>query len=181
MIIVCIHIVFESNMQLLLKDYSSQKRVEIKRYSYFNTYFGKNPSKVLDSLTSFWKFFDIFSHIKWVMTTQKMMSILFLSSYVFFFSSYWQRSNGASLICLHEQSDRNGDKYHHYVLYGLLAWTNDSANMDHTRSPHLFTNIFNYRYWLEKRLKSYIWMHLPPQALFMSSLRYWVFIIKDQM
>ncbi|XP_055313726.1 phenoloxidase-activating factor 2-like [Sitodiplosis mosellana] len=63
------------------------------------------------------------------------------------------RSNGASLICLHEQSDRNNDRYHYYVLYGLLAWTNDSTNIDHTTSPHLFTNIYNYRYWLEKRLK----------------------------
>lgn len=65
-----------------------------------------------------------------------------------------QRSNGASLICLHEQNERNGDRYHYYVLYGLLAWTNDSTNnIDH---PHLFTNIFNYRYWLEKRLKIHV-------------------------
>lgn len=70
---------------------------------------------------------------------------------VWFF--FLQRSNGASLICLHEQTDRNGDRYHYYVLYGLLAWTNDSANGDHSVSPHLFTNIFNYRYWLDKRLK----------------------------
>ncbi|XP_031636089.1 phenoloxidase-activating factor 2-like [Contarinia nasturtii] len=63
------------------------------------------------------------------------------------------RSNGASLICLHEQSERNGDRYHYYVLYGLLAWMNDSTNIDHITSPHLFTNIYNYRYWLEKRLK----------------------------
>lgn len=75
---------------------------------------------------------------------------------------YFQRSNGASLICLHEQNERNGDKYHYYVLYGLLAWTNDSTNIDHTVSPHLFTNIYNYRYWLEKRLKLHIWdsLHL---------------------
>lgn len=66
------------------------------------------------------------------------------------------RSNGASLICLHEQNERNGDKYHYYVLYGLLAWTNDSTNIDHTVSPHLFTNIYNYRFWLEKRLKIHI-------------------------
>lgn len=70
---------------------------------------------------------------------------------------HFQRSNGASLICLHEQNERNGDKYHYYVLYGLLAWTNDSTNIDHTVSPHLFTNIYNYRYWLEKRLKMHIW------------------------
>lgn len=66
---------------------------------------------------------------------------------------YFQRSNGASLICLHEHNERNGNKYHYYVLYGLLAWTNDSTNIDHTVSPHLFTNIYNYRYWFEKRLK----------------------------
>lgn len=70
---------------------------------------------------------------------------------------YLQRSNGASLICLHEQNDRNGDKYYNYVLYGLLAWTNESTNGDHAVSPHLFTNIYNYRYWLEKRLKIHRW------------------------
>lgn len=64
-----------------------------------------------------------------------------------------QRSNGASLICLHEGSDRYNDRYYYYVLYGLLAWTNDSTNIDHTTSPHLFTNIYNYRYWLQKTLQ----------------------------
>lgn len=80
--------------------------------------------------------------------------VVVLLFFVLFCSFFLQRSNGASLICLHEQNERNSDRYHYYVLYGLLAWTNDSTNIDH---PHLFTNIFNYRYWLEKRLKIHVW------------------------
>lgn len=90
-----------------------------------------------------WDIFGCISNCK--TTTTNVICVLYL-----------QRSNGAALICLHEQNERNGDRYHYYVLYGLLAWTNDSTNIDDTVSPHLFTNIFNYRYWLEKRLKSYI-------------------------
>lgn len=62
-----------------------------------------------------------------------------------------QKTDGAPLICVHEDVRRNGnEKRFHYTQHGLLAWTSDRI-----QTLYIFANVTDYRYWIEKSIKKY--------------------------
>lgn len=92
------------------------------------------------------------SFLKCIPTQQ---SIFFFSKIMQFSFIQRQKSNGASLVCIHQEDNEHSDQYSHYILYGLLTRASGLSSIDRVNSPHLFTNIYNSRHWLEKILSKH--------------------------